>query len=74
MEKAHKSILDIYRFRLRHYSEVGIGSVSKISDTKITKNMVFTCLERYIELGGSLNEIQLDDKIYSEFKSEMSML
>ena len=74
MEKAHKSILDIYSFRLRHYSEVGMVSVSKISDTKITKNMVFTCLERYIELGGSLNEIQLDDKIYSEFKSEMSML
>ena len=74
MEKAHQSILDVYRFRLRHYSEIGIGNVSEIANTLITKKMIFTCLERYIELGGSLKEVTLDDKIYGEFKSEMSML
>ena len=74
MEKAHQSILDIYRFRLRHYSERGIGNKSEISGTTITKQMLFTCLERYIELGGNLKEEQLNDKIYGEFISEMSML
>jgi len=74
MEKTHQSILDIYRFRLRHYSEIGIGNISKIANTTITKQMIFTCLERYLELGGNLKDVKLDDTIYAEFKSEMSML
>ena len=74
MDKTHQSILDIYKFRLRHYSEMGIGNTSKITGTIITINMVSTCLERYLELGGNLNEVQLDDKIYKEIHSEMSML
>ena len=74
MDKTHQSILDIYRFRLRHYSEKGIGNKSDITKTTITKSMIFTCLDRYIELGGDLSEVQLDDKIYREFQSEMSML
>ena len=74
MEKTHQSILDIYRFRLRHYSEKGIGNESDITKTTITKQMVFTCLERYLELGGDLKEVQLNDKIYDEFISEVSML
>ena len=74
MDKTHQSILDIYRFRLRHYSEKGIGNESDITKTTITKTMVFNCLDRYLELGGDLSEVQLDDKIYREFKSEMSML
>ena len=74
MEKTHQSILDIYRFRLRHYSEKGIGNESKITGTTITKKMVFSCLERYLELGGRLRDVQLNDKIYAEFESEMSML
>ena len=36
--------------------------------------MIFNCLDRYIELGGDLSEVQLNDKIYEEFISEMSML
>ena len=74
MEKTHQSILDSYRFRLRHYSEMGIGNESKITGTTITKQMVFTCLERYLELGGDLKDVQLEDEIYRDFKSEMSML
>ena len=74
MDKTHQSILDIYRFRLRHYSEKGIGNESDITKTTITKTMIFNCLDRYIELGGDLSEVQLDDKIYREFQSEMSML
>ena len=74
MDKTHQSILDINRFRLRHYSEKGIGNESDITKTTITKKMVFTCLERYIELGGDLKEVQLNDKIYKEFVTEMSML
>ena len=74
MDKTHQSILDIYRFSLRHYSEKGIGNESDITKTTITKSMIFTCLDRYIELGGDLSEVQLNDKIYEEFISEMSML
>ena len=74
MDKTHQSILDIYRFRLRHYSERGIGNQSEIAGTTITKQMVFTCLERYLELGGDLSEVQLNDKIYKEIQSEVSML
>ena len=74
MEKTHQSILDIYRFRLRHYNEMGIGNKSKITGTIITKKMIATCIERYIELGGDLYSLNLNDKLYEEFISEMSML
>ena len=74
MSKTHQVILDTYRFRLRNYCETGIGNESKVTGTTITKSMIFNCLERYIELGGDLSEVQLDDQIYKEFKSEMSML
>ena len=74
MDITHQSILDIYKFRLRHYSEMGIGNTSKITGTIITINMVSTCLERYLELGGNLNEVQLNDKIYEELVAEVSML
>ena len=66
MDKTHQSILDIYRFRLRHYSETGIGNKSDITKTTITKSMIFNCLDRYIELGGDLSEVQLNDKIYDQ--------
>ena len=74
MEKTHQSILDNYRLRLMYYSERGIGNISKITGTTITKQMIFNCLDRYLELGGDLSEVKLNDKIYKEFKSEMSML
>ena len=74
MDKTHQVVLDTYGFRLRHYSEIGIGNESKITNTIITKTMIFNCLDRYLELGGDLSEVQLDDKIYREFQSEMSML
>ncbi len=74
MEKTHQSILDIYRFRLRHYSEKGIGNESEITGTTITRKIVINCLERYLELGGDLKDVQLNDTIYREIQSEMSML
>lgn len=74
MDKTHQVVLDTYRFRLRHYSEIGIGNESKITKTIITKEMICTCLERYLELGGDLKDVRIDDSIYESFKSEMSML
>ena len=74
MSKTHQVILDTYRFRLRNYCETGIGNKSKVTGTTITKSMIFNCLERYIELGGDLSEVNIDDKIYAEFKSEMFVL
>ena len=32
------------------------------------------CLDRYLELGGDLKDVQLNDKIYRQIQSEMSML
>ena len=74
MDKTHQVVLDTYRFRLRHYSEIWIGNESKITKTIITKEMICTCLERYLELGGDLKDVRIDDSIYESFKSEMSML
>ena len=74
MSKTHQVILDTYRFRLRNYCETGIGNESKVTGTTITKSMIFNSLERYIELGGDLSEVNIDDKIYAEFKSEMFVL
>ena len=74
MEKTHQSILDVYRFRLRHYSEKGIGNQSEITGTTLTKEIVMNCLDRYLELGGDLKDVQLNDKIYRQIQSEMSML
>jgi len=74
MDKTHQVILDTYRFRLRNYCETGIGNESKITGVVVTKSMIFNCLERYIELGGDLSEVKIDDKIYAEFKSEMLLL
>ena len=72
MDKTHQSILDIYKFRLRHYGEMGIGNTSKITGTIITINMVSTCLERYLELGGSLSFVQdYDMTEYNEFIDEI---
>ena len=74
MDKTQQDVLDTYRFRLRPYSEIGIGNESKITKTIITKEMICTCLERYLELGGDLKDVRIDDSIYESFKSEMSML
>ena len=74
MEKAHSSILDVYRVRLKHYAEMGIGNKSKITGAKITKSMICICLDRYLELGGDLKSVYIDDKIYKEIISEVSML
>ena len=74
MDKTHQVILDTYRFRLRNYCETGIGNESKITGVVVTKSMIFNCLERYIGLGGDLSEVNIDDKIYAEFKSEMLLL
>ena len=74
MEKVHQSILDVYRIRLRHYQERGIGNKSKIAGSIITRDMVAICLDRYMELGGDLQSLGVDDKIYESFISEMSML
>ena len=74
MDKAHQSILNIYRLRLKHYDEIGIGNNSKITGTIVTKKMIATCLERYMELGGNISSLGVNDEIYREFIKEVSEL
>ena len=53
-----EAVLDAYRMQLRHYFEKGIGSQSDLSkNTIITPKLVTNTLNRYMELGGSLDFI-----------------
>ena len=53
-----EALLDAYRMQLRHYFEKGIGNQSDLSkNTTITPKLVTNTLNRYLELGGSLDFI-----------------
>ena len=71
MEKAHQSILDPYRMQLKHYFEKGFGEKSDFSNTIITPKLVKGVLDRYFELGGDLDFLNVDPDVYNEFVDEI---
>ena len=71
MEKAHQYILDTYRMQLKHYFEKGFGEKSDFSNTIITPKLVRTTLDRYFELGGDLDFLNVDVDTYNEFIEEI---
>ena len=74
-QTAHKSILQMYRLRLRHYFDKGIGEYSEISiNTLITPLLIKNCLERYIELGGDEDFTDITDERYKNFLIGMKAL
>tara|TARA_Y100001963_G_C6703420_1_gene410664 strand:+ start:783 stop:1007 length:225 start_codon:yes stop_codon:yes gene_type:complete len=68
-----EAVLDAYRMQLRHYFEKGIGNQSDLSkNTTITPRLVTNTLERYMELGGSLDFIsEYDMDEYNAFLDEV---
>lgn len=71
MEKAHQYILDTYRMQLKHYFEKGFGEKSDFSNTIITPKLVKGVLDRYFELGGDLDFLNVDPDTYNEFVDEI---
>lgn len=68
-----EAVLDAYRMQLRHYFEKGIGNQSDLSkNTTITPKLVTNTLNRYLELGGSLDFIsEYDMDEYNAFLDEV---
>ena len=68
-----EAVLDAYRMQLRHYFEKGIGNQSDLSkNTTITPKLVTNTLDRYMELGGSLDFIsEYDMDEYNAFLDEV---
>lgn len=61
-------VLDTYRMQLKHYFEKGLGELSDLSnDTVITANLVKIILDRYLELGGNLDFLDVDNDKYMDF-------
>ena len=71
MDKAHQYILDTYRMQLKHYFEKGFGEKSDFSNTIITPKLVKGVLDRYFELGGDLDFLNVDPDVYNEFVDEI---
>tara|TARA_R100000900_G_scaffold72885_3_gene57561 strand:+ start:3553 stop:3786 length:234 start_codon:yes stop_codon:yes gene_type:complete len=67
-------VLDTYRMQLKHYFEKGIGEESELSNkTIITPQLVKITLDRYLELGGKLNFMNVDNKDYIEFLEDCKL-
>ena len=65
-------VLATYRMQLKHYFEKGLGEQSELSkNTTITPQLVKITLDRYLELGGSLNFIDVDLNQYNDFLDEV---
>jgi len=65
-------VLDTYRMQLKHYFEKGIGEESELSkNTIITPQLVKITLDRYLQLGGNLNFIEVSKEEYNEFLEEV---
>ena len=72
MTKTSDYILDVYRMQLKHYFEKGFGEKSEFSkNTIITPKLVKGILDRYFELGGDLDFLNVDIEVYNEFIEEM---
>tara|TARA_R110002020_G_scaffold216600_1_gene424412 strand:- start:1502 stop:1729 length:228 start_codon:yes stop_codon:yes gene_type:complete len=72
MKTKNEYVLDTYRMQLKHYFEKGIGSESELSvKTTITPQLVKITLERYLELGGQLDFMNIDINKYNDFLNEV---
>ena len=72
MTKTSDYILDTYRIQLKHYFEKGFGEKSDFSNTIITPRLVKSTLDRYFELGGDLDFLNVDIDTYNEFIEEIN--
>ena len=52
-----RRVLDVYKDMLRHYRQEGVGERSKYAGCIIKQNMIDILERRYIQLGGSLEDV-----------------
>ena len=71
MTTTKRKILDMYRLQLKHYFDKGFGEKSDFSSATITPLLVKTTLDRYFELGGNLDFLNIDIETYNEFIEEI---
>ena len=72
MKRINEHVLQAYRMQLKHYFEKGIGEQSELSyKTIITPNLVKNTLDRYLELGGTLDFMDVKEEEYQEFLEEV---
>ena len=72
MKNKNEYVLSTYRMQLKHYFEKGIGEESELSNkTIITPQLVKITLDRYLELGGSLDFMDVDKNEYESFLEEV---
>ena len=70
--KEKQYVREVYKNRLMHYFERGVGKKSKLSkNTIITPQLIKGCLERYIELGGDDDFASVTEDKHKEFMSEV---
>ena len=55
--ESRRRVLDTYKDMLRHYRQEGVGERSKYAGCIIKQNMIDTLERRYIQLGGSLEDV-----------------
>ena len=71
-KRRNEYVLDTYRMQLKHYFEKGIGEESELSkNTIITPQLVRITLDRYLELGGNLDFIDVQQEKYQAFLDEV---
>ena len=71
-KRRNEYVLDTYRMQLKHYFEKGIGEESELSkNTIITPQLVRITLDRYLELGGNLDFIDVEQEKYQAFLDEV---
>jgi len=71
MTKTDKEVLNMYKHQLKHYFDKGFGARSQFSNTIITPILVKTMMDRYFELGGNLDFLDVDIDTYNEFIEEI---
>ena len=72
MKTDKEHVVEIYRMMLRHYFEKGLGEQSELStNTTITPKLVKSVLDRYLELGGKLDFLEIKEIEYLDFLEEM---
>jgi len=66
MSRVKYKVLSSYRMLLRHYYEVGTGYHSKFTGALITDKLIDVIQNRYLELGGQLEDVKEVDTDFSD--------
>lgn len=63
---AKHKVLSSYRMLLRHYYKVGAGYHSKFTGALITDSLIDVIQNRYLEIGGKMEDIKEVDPDFND--------